>query len=73
MAAHLWPSFLKSLRNVIRIMTSRHGDHTAACLKELSLTFKLLVIEKNPSVLWLKYKLNILRDSLLLFVFFQCQ
>ena len=45
--------------NVIRIVTSRHGDHTAACLKELSLTFKLLMIEKNPSVLWLKYKLNI--------------
>ena len=40
-------------------MTSCHGDHTAACLKELSLTFKLLEIEKNPSVLWLKYKLNI--------------
>ena len=40
-------------------MTSRHGDHTAAYLKELSLTFELLVIEKNPWVLWLKYKLNI--------------
>ena len=37
-----------SWRNVIRIVTSRHWDHTAACLKELSLTFKLLVIEKNP-------------------------
>ena len=42
-------------------MTSCHGDNTAACLKELSLTFKLLVIEKIPqsSVLWLKYKSNI--------------
>ena len=29
----------------IRIVTSRHGD---ACLKELSLTFKLLVIEQIP-------------------------
>ena len=35
-------------RNIIRIVTSRHGDHTATCLKELSLTFKLLVIEKIP-------------------------
>ena len=33
-------------RNVIRIVTSLHGDHAAACLKELSLLFKLLVIEK---------------------------
>ena len=40
--------WLKSLCNIIRIVTSRHGDHTAACLKELSLTFKLLVIEKIP-------------------------
>ena len=41
--------WLKALsRKVIRIETSRHGDHTAACLKELSLTFKLLVIEKIP-------------------------
>ena len=41
--------WLKSLsRNVMRIVTSRHGDHTAACLKELSLTFKLLEIEKIP-------------------------
>ena len=39
-------------------MTSRHGDHAAACLKELLLPFKLLVIEKNPSVLWLKYVFN---------------
>ena len=30
-------------------MTSRHGDRTAACLKELSLLFfKLLVIEQIP-------------------------
>ena len=36
-------------------MTSRHGDHAAACLKELSLLLKLLMIEKNPSVLWLKF------------------
>ena len=40
-------------------MTSRHGDHAAACLKELSLPFKLLVIEKNPSVSWLKYDFNV--------------
>ena len=40
-------------------MTSRHGDHAAACLKELSLPFKLLVIEKNPSVSWLKNDFNI--------------
>ena len=39
---------ITSLRNVIRIVTSHHGDHIAACLKELSLTFKLLVIEKVP-------------------------
>ena len=50
---------ITSWRNVIRIVTSRHGDHAAACLKELSLLFKLLVIEKNPSVLWLKYDFNI--------------
>ena len=37
-----------SWRNVIRIMTSRPGDHKAACLKELPLTFKLLVIDKIP-------------------------
>ena len=45
-------------------MTSRHGDHTAACLKELSLTYKLPVIDKNPSVLWLKYKLDINKTGL---------
>ena len=39
---------IKSWINVIRIKMSRHGDHTAACLNELSLTFKLLVIEKIP-------------------------
>ena len=39
---------ITSWRNVIRIATSRHEDHTAACLKELSLTFQLLVIEKIP-------------------------
>ena len=39
---------ITSCRNIIRIVTSCHGDHTAACLKELSLTFKLLVIEKIP-------------------------
>ena len=44
-------------------MTSRHGDHTAACLKELSLTFKLLLIEKNPQVSGLKYNLNIYKTS----------
>ena len=38
--------FITSWRNVIRIVTSRHGDRAAACLKELSLLFKLLVIEK---------------------------
>ena len=37
---------ITSWRNVIRIVTSRHGDHAAACLIELSLLFKLLVIEK---------------------------
>ena len=62
---------------VIRIVTSRHGDHTAACLKELSLTFKLLVIEKSLSLMvkiQVKYQQYWhLRDSLLLFVFFQCQ
>ena len=39
-------------------MTSRHGDHAAACLKELSLLFKLLVIEKSLSFM-AKYDLNI--------------
>ena len=39
---------ITSWRNVIRIVTSHHWDHTAACLKELSLTFKLLLIEKIP-------------------------
>ena len=51
-------------------MTSRHGDHTAACLKELSLTFKLLVIEKNPLVLWLKYKLNINKTGIIAIHFY---
>ena len=37
---------ITSWRNVIRIVTSRHGDHAAACLKELLLLFKLLMIEK---------------------------
>ena len=50
MAVGVW---LKSLsrrdrRNVIRIVMSHHGDHTAACLKELSLMFKLLMIKKIP-------------------------
>ena len=45
-------------------MTSRHGDHTAACLKELSLTFKLLVIENNPKSLGLNYNLNINKTSI---------
>ena len=48
-AAGVW---LKSLScrdvTLLRIVTSRHGEHTDACLKELSLTFKLLVIEKIP-------------------------
>ena len=48
---------ITSWRNVIRIVTSRHGDHAAACLEELSLLFKLLVIEKKS--LWLKYDFNI--------------
>ena len=34
--------------SVIRFVTSLHGDNTAACLEELSLTFKLLVIEQTP-------------------------
>ena len=50
---------ITSWRNVIRIVTSRHQDNTAAFLKKLSLLFKLLVIEKNPSVLWLKNDFNI--------------
>ena len=32
----------------IRFVMLRHGDHAAACLKELSLTFKVLMIEQNP-------------------------
>ena len=44
-------------------MTSRHGDHAAAYLKELSLPFKLLVM-KNPSVLWLKYDFDIIKPGI---------
>ena len=65
---------ITSWRNVIRIVTSRHGDHTAACLKELSLTFKLLVIDKFLSLMvkiQVKYQQNWhLCYSLLLFCFF---
>ena len=42
---------ITSWRNVIKIVTSRHGDHTASCLKELSLTFKLLVIEHTLNLM----------------------
>ena len=35
-------------RNAIRFVTSLHGDHTATCLKELSLWFQFLVIEQIP-------------------------
>ena len=47
---------------------SLHGDH-AACLKEISLTFKLLVMEKIP-VLWLKYKLNINKTGIFVIHFY---
>ena len=46
-------------RCVIRIVMSRHGDHTDAYLKELSLTFKLLVIEQIPQ----PYSQNITKIS----------
>ena len=42
----VWHKMLSLNDGVIRFVTSRHGDHTDACLKELSLTFKLLVIEQ---------------------------
>ena len=58
-SSRLAQDVITSWRNAIRIVTSRHGDHAAACPKELSLLFMLLVIEKNPSVLWLKYDFNI--------------
>ena len=61
---------ITSWRNVIRIVTSRHGDHAAACLKELSLLFKLLLIEKNPSVLWLKYDFNINKTGIFAIQFY---
>ena len=68
---------IMSWRNVIRIVTSRHGDHTTACLKELSLTFKLGWSKKSLSLMvkiQVKYQQNWhFHDSLLLFVFFQCQ
>ena len=41
-----WLKSLLRRYDVIRIVTSCHGDRTAACLNELSLKFKLLVIEK---------------------------
>ena len=40
-------------------MTSRHGDHAAACLKEAITTVQAPGDRKNPSVLWLKYDFNI--------------
>ena len=53
-------------RNFIRIVTSRHRDHTPACLKELSKKSLSLMVK-----IQVKYQQNWhLRDSLLLFVFF---
>ena len=71
----VWPKTLS--RNILRNVTSCHGDHAAACVNELSLPFKLLVIEKNPSVLWLNYDFNINKTGIFaihfyFFVFFQC-
>ena len=43
---HVAIDVITAWRNVIRTLASSHGDPTAACLKELSLTFKLLVIER---------------------------
>ena len=51
-------------------MTSRHGDHRGACLKELSLTFQAPGDRKNPSVLWSKYKLNINKTGILAIHFY---
>ena len=50
-------------------MTSCHGDHTTACLKELPLTFKVLVIDQIP-VLWLKFNLNINKTDIFTIQFY---
>ena len=70
-------SVIMSCRKAIRIVTSRHMDHTAACLKELSLPLKAPGHGKNPSFLWLKYDFNINKTGIFAFYFyilyfFQC-
>ena len=44
----VWQKMLSLHDVMLYEMTLCYGDHTAFCLKELSLTFKLLVIEKIP-------------------------
>ena len=50
-------------------MTSRHGDHAAACLEEPITTVQAPGDRKNPSVLWLNQQYWHLRDSFY-FVYF---
>ena len=45
---HVAVGVLHKTLSLIGFVASRHGDHTAACLNELLLTFKLLVIEQIP-------------------------
>ena len=45
---------------VVRIVTSRHSDHTAALLERVFITVQAPGDWKNPSVVWLKYNFNII-------------